>query len=208
MANLQNYVSLLRKEDIAVETHERGYRLPPEAGRLDLLAFDEAVRRARQSTEDDPAEAIKLFGQAFSMWRGRPAEDVPLGAAVVPRVSQLEEQATAARLDWIDLRLRAGHHGDLVGEIKTLVEAAPLSERLWLQLMRALDGAGRRAEALETYRRARAALVDELGVEPGPELRELHAALLDSAPDVPRRGGRACCRRTSPGSSAAAGRPA
>ncbi|WP_157523184.1 AfsR/SARP family transcriptional regulator [Herbidospora cretacea] len=189
MANLQNYVSLLRKEDIAVETHERGYRLPLDAGRLDLLAFDDAIRRARRSSDDDPAEAIELFGRALGLWRGRPAEDVPLGVAVAPRVSELEEQAAAARLDWIDLRLRAGHHNDLVGEIKALVAAAPLSERLWVRLMRALDGAGRRAEALETYRRARSALVGELGVEPGPELRELHAALLDGTPEVtPRRG--------------------
>ncbi|GAB1818536.1 AfsR/SARP family transcriptional regulator [Herbidospora sp. RD11066] len=187
MANLQSYVSLLRKEDIEVETHERGYRLPLDSARLDLLAFTDSVRRARQSSGDDPAEAIRLFGHAFGLWRGRPAEDVALGAAVVPRVSELEEQAAAARLDWIDLRLRAGHHSDLVGELKTLVEAAPLSERLWLQLMRALNGAGRRAEALETYRRARAALVDELGVEPGPELRRLHAALLDSSLDEPQK---------------------
>ncbi|WP_066371181.1 AfsR/SARP family transcriptional regulator [Herbidospora mongoliensis] len=190
MANLQSYVSLLRKEDIEVETHERGYRLPLDAAHLDLLAFTDAVRRARQSADDDPAEAIRLFGQAFGLWRGRPAEDVALGAAVVPKVSALEEQASAARLDWIDLRLRAGQHHDLVGELKTLVEAAPLSERLWLQLMRALDAAGRRAEALETYRRARAALVDELGVEPGPDLRRMHAALLDSSPaETPRRNG-------------------
>lgn len=185
MANLQNYVSLLRKQNIAVETHERGYRLPLDAGRLDLLAFDEALRRARRSSGDDPAEAIELFGRALGLWRGRPAEDVPLGVAVAPRVTELEEQAAAARLDWIDLRLRAGHHNDLVGEIKALVAAAPLSERLWLRLMRALDGAGRRAEALETYRRARSALVGELGVEPGPELRELRAALLDGAPGTP-----------------------
>ncbi|MEV0596710.1 AfsR/SARP family transcriptional regulator [Nonomuraea cavernae] len=189
-SNLQNYVSLLRRAAIEVETHEQGYRLSLDPARLDLLAFGDAVGQARrQAAVENAAEALRLFEQAFLLWRGRPAEGVLLGAAVTPRISELEEQATSARLDWIDLRLWSGRHGELVSELTALVEATPLSERLWHQLMLALHRAGRRAEALETYRRARSVLVSELGVEPGQLLRDLHAAILDDAPlDLPAQG--------------------
>ncbi|MFC5816955.1 AfsR/SARP family transcriptional regulator [Nonomuraea harbinensis] len=182
-ANLQSYVSLLRRAAIEVETHDQGYRLPLTPARLDLLAFGDAVRQARRQVAlGNVDDALPLFEQAFLLWRGRPAEGAALGAALTPRISELEEQATSARLDWIDLRLRSDRHAELVGEVTALVEAAPLSERLWHRLMLALHRAGRRAEALEAYRRARSVLVSELGVEPGQELRDLHAALLDDAP--------------------------
>ncbi|GIH70881.1 SARP family transcriptional regulator [Sphaerimonospora thailandensis] len=183
LANLQTYVSVLRRAAIEVETQGPGYHLRLGTGRLDLLAFDEAVRRARRETADgDLAEADRLFAGALSLWRGRPAEDVPLAGAVTARITELEERRESARFDWIDVRLRLGLHDEVVGQLTPLVETDPLSERLWHRLMVALHRAGRRAEALEAYRRARSVLVAELGVEPGQELRNLHTAILSDAP--------------------------
>ncbi|WP_194244093.1 AfsR/SARP family transcriptional regulator [Nonomuraea phyllanthi] len=186
LANLQNYVSVLRRAGIEVERQGPGYRLRPEPDRLDLLAFDAAVRRARlESARGDLAKAHRLFARALSLWRGRPAEDVPLAGVVNARITELEERRESARLGWIDVRLRFGLYDELVGELTPLVETAPLSERLWHRLMVALHRAGRRAEALEAYRRARSVLVAELGVEPGQELRALHEAILNDAPVEP-----------------------
>ncbi|WP_433225363.1 BTAD domain-containing putative transcriptional regulator [Microtetraspora malaysiensis] len=186
LANLQTYVSVLRRAEIEVETYGQGYLLSLDPGRLDLLAFDEAVLQARlESARGDLAEAHRLFARALSLWRGQPAEDVPLAGAVTARITELEERRESARLDWIDVRLRLGLHDELVAELTPLVETTPLSERLWHRLMVALHQAGRRAEALEAYRRARSVLVAELGVEPGQELRNLHAAILNDAPFEP-----------------------
>ncbi len=186
VANLQTYVSVLRRAAIDVETKEQGYRLGLGPDRLDLLAFDEAVRQARlEAARGDLARAHRLFGRALSLWRGRPAEDVPLAGALTARITELEERRESARLGWIDVRLRLGLHDELVGELSALVEATPLNERLWHRLMVALHRSGRRAEALEAYRRARSTLVGELGVEPGQDLRSLHAAILDDAPVEP-----------------------
>ncbi|MEZ7126155.1 BTAD domain-containing putative transcriptional regulator [Nonomuraea sp. AD125B] len=183
LPNLQTYLTALRRAAIEVETVPHGYRLCLGPDRLDALAFEEAVREARlEAARGEPAAANRLFARALSLWRGRPAEDVTLAATVQARIAELEERRESARLGWIDVRLRLGLYDELVGELTALVEAAPLNERLWHRLMLALHRAGRRAEALETYRRARSVLVAELALEPGQELRELHAAVLDDGP--------------------------
>ncbi|WP_189249585.1 AfsR/SARP family transcriptional regulator [Streptosporangium pseudovulgare] len=183
LPNLQTYLTALRRAAIEVETVPYGYRLCLGPDRLDLLAFDEAVRQARlEAARGDAAAANRLFAEGLALWRGRPAEDVPLAATTQARIAELEERRENARLGWIDVRLRLGLHDELVGELTPLVEAAPLNERLWHRLMLALHRAGRRAEALEAYRRARSTLVAELGVEPSQELRGLQAAILDDAP--------------------------
>ncbi|MFI6905143.1 BTAD domain-containing putative transcriptional regulator [Nonomuraea sp. NPDC050394] len=179
VSNLQTYVSQIRRAAIDVETCEPGYRLRADPGRLDLLAFGEAVQGAREdAARDDLAAAHVRFQRAFRLWRGRPAEDAPLARTLAARIAELEEQADRARADWTDVRLALGLHQELITELYAQLEADPLRERPWRQLMLALHGAGRRAEALDAYIRARKVLVDELGVEPGPELRELHGALL------------------------------
>ncbi|MEU4510749.1 BTAD domain-containing putative transcriptional regulator [Nonomuraea wenchangensis] len=183
LPNLQTYLTALRRAAIEVETVPHGYRLCLGPDRLDALAFEEAVREARlEAARGEPATANRLFARALALWRGRPAEDVALAATVQARIAELEERRESARLGWIDVRLRLGLYDELISELTALVEAAPLNERLWHRLMLALHRAGRRAEALETYRRARAVLVAELALEPGQELRELHAAVLDDGP--------------------------
>ena len=107
-----------------------------------------------------------------------------------PEIRRLEELRLGAIEAAIEEELLAGRHRDVVGELTRLVADYPLSEQLHGQLMLALYRCGRQADALEAYRVARTALVTTMGVEPGPELRALHAAILHQAPELaPRKPG-------------------
>ncbi|WP_188197405.1 AfsR/SARP family transcriptional regulator [Nonomuraea sp. SYSU D8015] len=190
VANLQTYISQLRRSLSGIASlHTQGssYLLPLDRDRLDLLVFDDAVQRGRREARRGDLEAAdREFGRALSLWRGRPAEDVRLSSAMTPRITELEEQLAQARADWIDVRLDLGRDDRLTGELRAIVEAHPLWERARTQLMLALYRAGRRAEALDVYREARTVLVAELGIEPGPELTRLHAAILSDDPSLNR----------------------
>ncbi len=186
VANLQTYVSQLRRvvggTALRLRTEPSGYACELSPGQLDLLAFEDAVRRARRARQAGEHQAAEqAYKAAVSLWRGRPAEDSRLGSAMEPRIAELEEQLLLARSEWIDVRLELGGE-DLVVELRTLVAAHPLRERLWAQLMLALHRSGRRSEALDAFRQARAVLSNELGIEPGRELADLHAALLAGEP--------------------------
>lgn len=188
VANVQTYVSQLRRADIGIEHEGPAYRLPLDGHRLDLAEFEDAVRSARRAASDgDLGAAHAEFERAFALWRGRPAENVPLSDAALPRIAELEERSRSARAEWVDVRLRLHLYDDVISELTVLVEAEPLHERPWRQLMTALHHAGRRGEALHVYAKARAALVDELGVEPGPELRDLHLSILHDEQPSPER---------------------
>ena len=115
----------------------------------------------------------------------------------------------------IDAELALGHHGRIVGELQALVQAYPLRERLWRQLMLALYRDGRQAEALAAYRSARTRLVEEIGIEPGRELQALEARILAQDPGLaardavapPARARRSVLALPDPGRSTAACRP-
>lgn len=193
VANLQTYLSQLRHAlrgtSLRLRTESSGYvcELPP--GQLDLLAFEEAVRRARKAREAGERQAAeRAYGEAVALWQGSPAEDARLGGVMAARIAELEEQLVLARSEWIDVRLELGRD-DLVAELRTVVDAHPLRERSWAQLMLALHRSGRRSEALDAFREARTLLAGELGIEPGPELAELHAALLAGDPALSVRPG-------------------
>ncbi|MEV0310082.1 AfsR/SARP family transcriptional regulator [Nonomuraea fuscirosea] len=193
VANVQTYLSQLRHAlrgtSLRLRTESSGYacELPPD--QLDLLAFEEAVRRARRAREAGERQAAeRAYGEAVALWQGSPAEDARLGGVMAARIAELEEQLVLARSEWIDVRLELGRD-DLVAELRTVVAAHPLRERSWAQLMLALHRSGRRSEALDAFREARALLAGELGIEPGPELAELHAALLAGDPALSVRPG-------------------
>ncbi len=181
---LQVYVSRLRKllGREHLETTPRGYllRLGPEE--LDLNRF-ELLRDG-----GDPARALAL-------WRGDPLADFVDQRFAEAEIVRLMELRLSCLEQRIELDLADGRHAELVGELDALVHEHPLREHLRAQLMLALYRAGRQAEALEAYQAARAALVDGLGIEPGPALRELHQQILtqDRALDVqaPKRPARA-----------------
>ncbi|MCO8274398.1 tetratricopeptide repeat protein [Actinoplanes sp. TRM 88003] len=170
---LQTCVSRLRRSlpVDAIRSDPAGYSLDPGAGELDATEFTRLVAEARES--QDPA----LYRRALDLWRGDAAAGVDahgvrLAAAV------LDQQHVAALEAWAELEIAAGRERELVGELSAAVDRFPLREGLSGRLMQALHRSGRPADALAEYRRLRTALRDELGLDPGRELQDLHAAML------------------------------
>ena len=165
-----------------------GYLLRVEDGELDLQAFEQQVAAGRQALADgDPAQAAALLREAESLWRGRPLADLEFESFARLEVRRLETLRLQVIEDRIDAELAHGRHAVICPELEQLVAEHPLRERLRGQLMVALYRCGRQADALETYRAGRSLLVEELAVEPGPQLRKLQLAVLeqDSALDLP-----------------------
>jgi DNA-binding SARP family transcriptional activator len=183
--SLQNFVSQLRKLLGAetLVTKPPGYQLKIAPGQFDLERFQGLVDAAR---EDPPAERAAKLEQALGLWRGRPLADLSFEGFAQSEISRLEELRIAVLEDRIEAELEAGRHADLVGELESLTDDHPLRERLRGQLMLALYRSGRQAEALQSYHDTRRALVDELGIDPGPTLQRLHGSILrqDAALDV------------------------
>ena len=170
---LQVYVSQLRKVlgRERLETKPRGYLLRLEPDELDLTRF-ELLRDGGK-----PAQALAL-------WRGDPLADFDGQRFAEPEIARLDELRLACVEQRVELDLADGRHAELIGELEGLVRLHPLREHLRAQLMLALYRSGRQAEALEAYQAARAALVDGLGIEPGPGLRELHQQILMQDPGL------------------------
>lgn len=179
----QVYVHHLRKA-IGLGRIQRlsaGYRLVVHPGELDADRFMDLAKEGRRALlEGRESTAAELLRQALALWRG-PAyagfEDV---AVLQEHIRLLTEQRIVAQEQCIDAELRLDRHVDLIVEISSLVAEHPLRERFRAQLMVALHRAGRRAEALGVYQDARRDLASELGLEPGPELRQLEQAILNS----------------------------
>jgi DNA-binding SARP family transcriptional activator/tetratricopeptide (TPR) repeat protein len=156
-----------------------GYMLRVAPGDLDIQQFESLAAEGRGTLAAGDAErAAAQLGEALGLWRG------PLLADVVPtpmletharRVAELWFTTTELR---VEADLACGRAAQVIPELHGLVTEHPLRERLWALLMRALEEAGRRAEALETYAQARKVIADELGVDPGSELQRLYAELL------------------------------
>jgi ABC-type transport system substrate-binding protein/DNA-binding SARP family transcriptional activator/streptogramin lyase len=165
-----------------------GYLLRVEDGELDLHAFEQQVAAGRQALEDgDPARAAGLLQEAEALWRGRPLADLEFESIARLEVRRLETLRLQVVEDRIDAELAAGRHAPVCPELEQLVAEHPMRERLRGQLMIALYRCGRQADALETYRAGRSLLVEELAVEPGPQLRKLQLAVLeqDTALELP-----------------------
>lgn len=178
---LQNAVSQLRKAlgDGRLETRPPGYVFHLQPGELDLQRFEELARDGRNE-------------EALVLWRGPPLVDLREERFADDARRRLEDERLAVVEDRIDADLAAGRNAQLVPELETLLAEHPLRERMHAQLMRALYASGRQADALDAYRRARRALNDELGLEPGPELQELERKILQQDPELaPRRPSRA-----------------
>lgn len=173
-----------------LRTEAYGYQLPVGEDDLDLLRFERLAAEGRAAGQ--PEEAARLLREALELWRGLPFADAPLDVLQREVAPALESAHQAALEDRIDADLRRGRHHELVGELGTLVASHPVRERVRGQLMVALYRCGRQTEALDVYREGRKLLVDELGLEPGPELRRLEHAILtaDPALDPPFAGSR------------------
>jgi DNA-binding SARP family transcriptional activator len=161
-----------------------GERPPPSAA----ATVQGYVMRLRRLLGDGPggrpATAAAELSQGLALWRGPALADVPASPAVTAEAERLGQLRLAALEDWLGVQLELGRHADMVDEAQRLVAEHPLRERLWARLMLAQYRCGRRTEALAAYQRARRVLVDELGLEPGPELRELQRAVLDGQSEL------------------------
>jgi predicted ATPase/DNA-binding SARP family transcriptional activator len=172
---LQVYVSELRKAGLEIERHGEGYRLRPEW--IDAVQFEELIEAARAHRGSARHEqALASLEQALALWRGPVLADLEDGGGIRAERDRLEELRIAALEDRAESALALGRTLD-VTELEQLAAEHPLRERLRGQLMLALYRAGRQAEALDVYAEIRRAL-DELGLEPAAELRELQGAIL------------------------------
>ncbi|WP_433298704.1 BTAD domain-containing putative transcriptional regulator [Actinoplanes sp. CA-030573] len=188
-SQLQACVSRLRRvlPPEAIATDPAGYRLRVGPDELDSLVFARLTAEARAGGD------AALLRRALDLWRGPALVEID-SPAVRRAAAVLDEHRAAATEDWVDLELGAGRERELVGELSGLVERFPLRERLRGQLMVALYRSGRQADALAEYRRAREVLRDELGIEPGRELRDLHQQILTGRlPDVESTTSRVRC---------------
>jgi predicted ATPase/DNA-binding SARP family transcriptional activator len=175
---VQVHVSRLRKalgDEGVVSRTPTGYRLRVQPGELDADRFQQLLEEARRAA---PEQALPLLEEALSLWRGDPLADVEFANFAQAEITRLEE----LRLEGIEARADAaialGRQRDVIAELQALAALHPAREQLTRRVMVALYRDGRQAEALEAYRRTRMYLIDELGLEPSPQLRGLEQAVL------------------------------
>ncbi|MFI7413675.1 AfsR/SARP family transcriptional regulator [Streptomyces sp. NPDC049627] len=182
---LYGYVCHLRKalepagKDAFISRSSAGYAVEADQLAVDLHRFRALVRQARAA--EDAAQGAELFERALELWQGEPCSacDTPWFGAL--REGLLRERF-AATLDFNDVQLRLGRHGMLLPQLASLAQEHPFDERAAGQLMLALYRSGRASDALHRYELLRRRLAEELGTDPGPELRRLHQQILTAAP--------------------------
>jgi ABC-type transport system substrate-binding protein/DNA-binding SARP family transcriptional activator len=160
-------------------TRRPGYELHVERGQVDLDRFDDLRAAAEVASTAGEYEAARdCLRDALALWRGDPLPELVDVADLAGELGRLRELRWTTLEERIDADMATGRHHEIVPELEALVAEEPLRERLRAQLMLALYRSGRQSRALEVYREGRRRLVDELGVEPGPELRALEQAIL------------------------------
>src|SRR5688572_13129744 len=174
---VQLYVSHIRKALAAaghselIVTHGRGYELRVEREQVDVGRFERLLAQGAAR-------------EALALWRGAPLADLTGEPFVAVEGRRLEEMRVAALEMAIEQDLEAGRHREVLPDIESLLAQEPLRERLHALRMLALYRGGRQAEALDAYREARSMLVEEIGIEPGPELRRLQEQILRQDPGL------------------------
>lgn len=207
VANIRTYTSRLRailtdgRDGTRLSGRSPGYSVTVREGELDVNVFDRLTRFGRSAMAAGRLErAAQLFGEALALWRGSAAEDVRRTTMLDRRLAALDECRLATTEDWLDARQRLGEGAQLIDILRRLTVENPLRERMWGQLMIALYLAGDAGGALAAFHQARQALVENVGIEPGPELAALQRAVLTRDPALSRRG-----RSTSSGEQATGG---
>jgi DNA-binding SARP family transcriptional activator len=184
---LQGHVSALRKlvGTTRIETESGGYRLGVHVGELDVDRFDSAVRAAKAVA--DPADRARRLREALAGWRGAPLADLGDEPFVQSDVARIDALRLAALEELVDAELALGHHVEYLPELERLVREHPLREVVRGQLMLALYRGGRQSEALQLFAEGRRLLADELGIEPGAQLRALERRIREQDPalDLP-----------------------
>jgi DNA-binding SARP family transcriptional activator/Tfp pilus assembly protein PilF len=165
-----------------------GYQMEVHPGELDAAQFRQLAGHGRHAlgTGDLPG-AVSSLERALALWGEPPLADVPTTLAMGPPAQRLLDERLAARDLLTEARLSLGQHADLIPELRESTAAAPANERLWEQLMLALHCVGRTADALAAYQQARTSMKDELGLEPGLRLQQLHRRILANDPELMQR---------------------
>jgi DNA-binding SARP family transcriptional activator len=190
-ANLRNHVTGLRRRLSMAEDGERvlarsgGYLIVVRPGELDLAVFDQLARQGAKALRHGwHAVAARLLGQALALWRGDLLENVTVHGSAEPVLARLREARVVTLENYFQARVASGEHASVISELRGHIVQYPLREQLWALLMVALAGSGQQAAALHTYHTVRRRLADELGVEPGAELRAAQLRVLRQ--DLPR----------------------
>ncbi|MFJ2033243.1 AfsR/SARP family transcriptional regulator [Streptosporangium sp. NPDC087985] len=180
--NLQVLVHRLRRklDDPERIRHDRsGYALSARTAEVDAWHFADLAERARRALDlRDPETAAALLREALALWHGRAFAGLDDVASLAMAAERLEQDRRRVLTERIDIDLALGRHAEIIPELISMVAEDPLVESVAARLMVAAHRAGQRAEALRTYRRTRAVLAEELGLEPGPQLRALEQAIL------------------------------
>ncbi|MFQ5427249.1 MAG: BTAD domain-containing putative transcriptional regulator, partial [Gaiellales bacterium] len=195
---LQGHISQLRKlleperdpssPPEVLLTRRPGYMLQTDPDAIDLHRFERLAAEGRAAlVEGDAVAASRQLNDALGLWRGPPLTDLAYEPFAAGPIARLDELRLNAVEDRIEADLALGRHAELIAELEQLVNDHPLRERLRGQLMLALYRSGRQAEALDTYQTTRATLIDQLGIEPGPVLKELESGILNQDPALDLR---------------------
>ena len=166
----------------AIVTRAPGYALGTTRERIDACRFEQQLDDAHSLAATDPHRARRVLRDALRLWRGPPLVDLPDDPGFAAEARRLDERRLVALEESLALALDVGDAGAAVADAESLVREHPYRERLHALRMRALYAAGRQAEALSAFQEAREVLDAELGIEPGPELRELERAILRQDP--------------------------
>ncbi|MEU4833526.1 BTAD domain-containing putative transcriptional regulator [Streptosporangium sp. NPDC023615] len=175
-------------ETVALLTQSPGYMLRVDPDDIDLYRFNRWVSEGRaELAAGSPATAAARLREALSLWQGSALADLVEAGVDWPEITSAQNARLDATEDCFEAELACGRHQSVLGALEAMIQAEPLRERLCGQLMLALYRCGRQADALSVYGRVRAALVEDLGLEPGRELQILHQAILaqDAVLDLP-----------------------
>ena len=188
---LQVRVSKLRRalaaagaSSVPVVTRAPGYLLDLDRDRIDALHFADEVAAARTLSATDAPAAVQRYREALAAWRGPALAEFAASGWTEPEVARLSELELTAREELVDLQLALGRTTEVLAELSQLTAAHPMREQLHVRLMLALYRAGRQADALAAYERARNLLDTELGVTPSAELRGMQEAILQQRSDL------------------------
>jgi DNA-binding SARP family transcriptional activator/tetratricopeptide (TPR) repeat protein len=181
---LRHRLAMAGAENGLITTEAAGYMLRIRDDEVDLSVFAEQVARGRYLASVGRLEAaVEHLRAALHLWRG-PALAGVTGRAIRAAVARLDEQRVMVQEECLSHEVSLGRGAHLVDELTAMVESHPLRERSQALLMLVLHRSGRRADALTAYRAARRVLIEQLGIEPGPELTELHRAILAGDPEL------------------------
>jgi DNA-binding SARP family transcriptional activator len=195
-ATLQTYMSHLRRllamgastsdeRSVVLHTRNVGYSLSLPAQAVDAGRFSELVGQGRAELDGGQFETgAETLRSALAVWQGSALSDIDPGPVLRQHISRLEETRVAVTDQRMEVELMLGHHHEVISELSTLVRGYPSHEGLHVKLMMALHRVGRRSEALHVFQRIRTTLVDDLGLDPGPQLQRAHRALLVGNPEL------------------------